>query len=351
MSEVRRTLVIQLRELGDTILTTPLFRQLRRIHPQSEIDMVCQRSNRRLVEHHPLISQIFELKRKAGAGEFLAFASKLRQRNYDLIVDAQSLPKTAILARLAAGRRRVGFRVGWLRDRLCYTHPYRSPPFDFSSRNKLLLLQDDRVDPDDVRLEFYVSDEDKAAAARFREEHFRAPVVAIYGITRFEHRRWPAPKLASIADRLAEQGYQPFLIYGPGEESLARELADQMRCAPLLDYRMPSIPVLKEILTGCELLVGNDGGPKHFANAAGIPTVVVMDGVSAVRWTPRNRPDQRVVRPRVEVPEDYVCGKVLDVASLAEISVDAVWEQIEELARRDLIQFGARRRQVASCLE
>jgi ADP-heptose:LPS heptosyltransferase len=94
-------------------------------------------------------------------------------------------------------------------------------------------------------------------------------------------------------------------------------------------------------------LVGTDGGPKHFANAAGIPTVVVMDGLSAVGWTPRNRQDQRVLRPRVEVPQDHVCGTVLDVKSLAEISVDAVWEQIEELARRKLIRFAACQEQVA----
>ena len=337
MSDVRRTLVIQLRELGDTILTTPLFRQLRRIHPQGEIDMVCQRSNRALVEHHPLISQTFELQRRAGVKEFLALALKLRRRKYDLIVDAQSLTKTALLTRLAAGGTRIGFHHRWLRNRLCYTHPYRSLAFEYSSRNKLMLLQDDRVDLDDVHIEFYVSDEDKAAAAGFRNKYFQAPVVAIYGITRFEHRRWPAAKFANIADRLAERGFQPFVVYGPGEESAAREIADQMRCNPLIDYAMPSIPVLKEILTGCEFLVGNDGGPKHFANAAGIPTVVVMDGVSAVHWTPRNRQDQRVLRPRVDLPQDHVCGRVLDVESVADISADAVWEQIEKLASRELI--------------
>lgn len=347
MSDVRRILVIQLRELGDTILTTPLFRQLRRIYLHAEIDMVCQRSNRPLLEHHPLISETFELPRKAGVRDFLAFASKLRQRKYDVIVDTQSLPKTALLTRLAAGRKRLGFRNRGIRNRLCYTHPYRPPPFEYSSRNKLLLLQDERVDLDDVQLDFCVSDEDKAAAARFRNEYFQAPVVAIYGVTRFEWRRWPVAKLANIADRLAERGFQPFLVYGPGEESIAREIADQMRCEPLIDYAMPSIPVLKEILTGCELLVGNDGGPKHFANAAGIPTVVVMDGESAVRWTPANREDQRVVRPRADVPRDDVCGNVLDVNTIAEIDIDAVWKQIEELAARDLIQLGGSCQQVA----
>lgn len=342
MSDVWRILVIQLRELGDTILITPMIRQLGQLHPQAEIDFVCQRSNRPIIEHHPLVSQIFELQRGAGIKEFLTLANRLRSCKYDLIIDAQSLSKTALLTRLAAGRTRIGFQGRGFRNRLCYTHPYKREPFEYSSRGKLRLLQDDRIDPDDVRLEFYVSDEDKAAAAGFRNKYFQAPIAAIYGVTRFEHRRWPAAKLAELADRLAEQGFQPFLIYGPDEKTLARELADQMQCDPLIDYPMPSIPVLKEILTGCEFLVGNDGGPKHIANAAGIPTIAIMDAVSAVHWTPRDRSDQRVLRPRGEVPKDCVCGKVLDVESLAEISVDAVCEEIDEL-----IQLEIQRKQVA----
>lgn len=347
MSDVGRILVIQLRELGDTIVTTPMLRQLHRLHPDATIDMVCQSANRQLVEHHPLVSRTFELRRGAGAHEFLGVARQLRGQRYDLIVDSQSLPKTALLSRLAGGRERIGFRRRWLCNRVCYTRPFRSPPCEYSGRNRLMLLQDDRVDLEDLRVEFFVSDEAKLNGMRFRETYFHAPVVAIYGATRFEYRRWGANKLANIADRLADRGYQAFLVYGPGEEHWARQIATAMRHTPLIDYPMPSLPELKEILTGCELFVGNDGGPKHFANAAGIPTVTVMDGVSAVYWTPPNRPDQRAVRLRADVVNDRVAGTVSDADDLTSIHEDEVWHEIEALASLGLINLESRYEHVA----
>ena len=329
---VKRILVIRLRELGDSLLTTPMIRQLGRLYADAKIDVLCQRTNRLIFEHNPHISEIFELPRKTGM--FLRVARQMRGRSYDIVVDPQSLPKTALLTRLTGAPRRIGFRKRWLRNRLCYTHPYRLNQLEYFARSYLKLLQDDRVDLDDVHLDFPVSDADREEARQFRDTWFKSPVAALFGVGKSEgdYRLWPSAKMAELGDRFAEAGFQPFLVYGPGQEAAARNIASQMHCEPIVDYPMPSFCVLKEILSGCDVFVGNDGGPKHLGTVAETPTVTLFhNSHKAVIWNPPQNPRHRIVATECGLSRDLVVGDLADVDQLAEVSVNAVWKQVQAL--------------------
>ena len=106
---------------------------------------------------------------------------------------------------------------------------------------------------DNVSLDFYVDEqdrqqaEDSAAAGSVRRwPRFRS--------ARDHTRRWPSEHFAAIADRLADRGFQPYLVFGPGEQQAAREIAARMRSAAL-DYEPLPLPVLKETLAACSLMV------------------------------------------------------------------------------------------------
>lgn len=324
-----RILLIRLRELGDTLLMTPLVRQAARIHPQAEIDVVCQSSNRCVFACNPAISRTFIMPRHASVTEFLSIASELRRRRYDLVIDLQGLPKTALLARLTCGRERAGFRNRGWRNGLCYTQVHPMVMDEYAARRNLRLLADDRVDFDDLDLDFPVHPDVETAADAFCRKYFRPPVAAIFGICRFGRRAWAADKTAAVADRLAGLGLQPWLVYGPGEEDAARRIAERMRHPALLDYEMPSFTELRALLARCRLFFGNDGGPKHVAVAAGTPTVTVYHAGQAVRWSPARTHRHRVVCTRPRPGASAVIGRVTDAASIDKIPIAAVWSEIE----------------------
>lgn len=321
-------LVIRLRELGDTLLTTPVLRQLRRLHPAARIDVLCQEASRRILEHNPHVDETFVLPRKAGAAAFLAVAAQLRRRRYDLVVDVQSLPKTALLARMIGGRVRIGYRKPGWRNRLCYTLPHRQQDGEYAARQHLRLLQDERVDYDDVGLDFDVGPRSLAAADDFVRRHLRPPFAAIFGICRFGVRAWPADKTAAVADRLAALGIQPFLVYGPGQEEAAAGIAARMRHRAVHGYVPPDFPTLRAILGRAELFFGNDGGPKHAAVAAGIPTVLVSDAMHATGWAPPNAPRHRVAVTRPYPGAAPLVGTFSDSDRLADVPVSAAWREV-----------------------
>lgn len=331
---MKKILLIRLRELGDTLMVTPLIRQLKRIYPESSIDVVCEPRSAPILEHHPLVDDLLLLNRASTCGESVTLLRELRSRRYDLAIDSQSLPKTAILTRLSGAKRRVGFKRRGVRNRLCYTAPYRTSikSVEYIAITNLKLIQDERVDLADLQPDFYICDADRDKAERFCHEYFRGPVVAVSPTSRFSYRRWPLEKFAELADRLVDRGFQPFLVYGPGEEGqLALQVARKMRHAAVVDYPMMSFPVLKGIMERCVLFTGLDGGPKAIARACGLPTLTLYGLVHPEGYTDPSSPDQRFIATRPDSRPMPVQGGCTNYATLSEIPVDVVWSEIERL--------------------
>jgi ADP-heptose:LPS heptosyltransferase len=331
-----RILLIQLRQLGDTLMSTPLIRQLPRLYPGAEIDVLCENANACILQNNPQVSGIEKLPRGASVPYFLRLAARLRRRRYDIVIDAQSLVKTAMLAWMTGARRRIGFhRRG--RHRL-YTHPFQVTTMEYAAVHKLRMLQHDGVDLEDVAIDFPVDQRSKLEAATFCKRYFCPPVAAIYGVSRHASRIWPAAKFAEIGDRLARCGFQPYLVHGPGEEQAARSVSKLMRHPALIDCPTLSFPALKEVIASCALMVANDGGPKHLAVAARTPCVTLYEnGFEAAGWNPPRRPDTRVVVTRRRAKPQTVEGTFTDADVLADIKVDAVWAEIQLLIERGYV--------------
>ena len=324
----KRILVIRLRELGDTLLTTPLIRQLSRLNPDAQIDVLCQTSNHVIFDDNPYVTETFVLERKASAGRFLKLAKTLRERRYDLLIDSQGLPKTALLARLVGGEERVGYRNRGWRNQLCYTHPLRQRPLEYAACSHLRLAIDSRVDYSDLSLDFFVDEESEDAARKFSYRYFAGPTVAIFGVDRHGYRNWPEMKTAELADKLSDQGLQPWLVYGPGQESKAKKIALCMRRQAICGYEIPSFSTLRAIFSRCVLCVGSDGGPMHAARAAGIPTVTISTTAHALTWVPANDRCHRVVGVGSSEEFGKRPGVFTAARSLDEIDVDDVMNEV-----------------------
>lgn len=336
---VNRVLVIRLRQLGDTLLVTPALRQLKRAYPNARIDVLCESGNRCIFENHPAVSNCLLLRKGAPAKEYLAMAWQLRRNRYDLIVDSQSLPKTAILSRLAGGRKRVGLGAKWGRGRITYTHPYFEPSdfLDYAGQQNLKLIQDPKINIDDTRLELVLSESDRELGDEFAKTHFKTPTVAMYATGRasFRHARyWSEEKFAELGDWLHDSGFQVFMAYGPGEErELAVRVANRMKTPPLLDYPSLSFPQLGSVIRHCQLYVGCDGGPKHLAAAFGVPSISLFGMIHPERWTDVSDPKQQYLATRQYQGATHRSESCLEIDQIHDIPVSAVIEQIKNLGK------------------
>lgn len=101
-----------------------------------------------------------------------------------------------------------------------------------------------------------------------------APVVAIHPGATDPRRRWPAAFFGVVAAACAADGCQVLVLGTADERALADEVvaaAGSARVASVAGRL--SLGTLAALLVRCAVLLGNDSGPRHLAQALGTPTV------------------------------------------------------------------------------
>jgi ADP-heptose:LPS heptosyltransferase len=287
---IRRILLIRLHHLGDVLLTTPAIRALRGAFPDAAIDFVTRGPAVELLAGHPGVDAV--LPYGAGVRGEIGVLREVRRRGYDAVVDFHSTPGSALLAWASRAPVRVAVRGRGPRNRL-YTHlgPSGHGRTTYMPLRFLELLEPLGVPPvehPDLSLDAAIGEEDRAWAAR---EWARLglpesePVVALSAVARDPRKQWGVARWAAVADALAEAGARVLLTHGPGEEEQVRAVAEAMRHAPVRGHAPTTVRQLAALFARCALWLGNDGGAKHLAVAAGVPTVSVIRAGEATVWT------------------------------------------------------------------
>ena len=281
----RRILLVQIRRLGDTLLTTALLPDLRRAFPDATLDFLTRPALAALLQEHPLVSECVRYDRTRPFGMW----SAVRARSYDWIVDSESSPRSALLSLASGAPVRVGWAVrAWGR---LYTHRVsrrsgRPPEYVVSDRQRLLEAMGVPVAPARPRL--YLTAEELAIgrdALRALGAPAGVPWVGLLLSAGSVSKEWPVERFAELADSLAALGVAPVLFHMPGDEpKLARFTAATRAAtvAPGADVRQ-----FVRMLAACAAFVSGDTGPAHAATALDVPTVTVFGPSDPRGWSPQ----------------------------------------------------------------
>lgn len=323
-----RFLIVRLGALGDIIHALPVAAALREAFPAARIDWLVSERHRAILDYVPVIDRrvVLERRREARASSGATATSwravaqaiaELRQADYDVAFDLQGLLKSSILARGSGARRVVGFSVRHLRERwahLFYTETIE-PPTDVHLVDKNLALLA-AVGLRDLPKRFPLgvgaggageaggaggtSDFGLSACpaeARKREGGTSDDAfVLINPGAGWPNKRWPPEWFGVIADRLrANHGLASVVLWGPGEEALARTVVESSRGAARL-APPTGIGDMIVLARAASLLVSGDTGPLHIAAAVGTPVVGIYGPTNPARNGPWNPADLCVSR-------------------------------------------------------
>lgn len=325
-SEPCRILLILPTWVGDVVMATPFIESLFARFPDADISFVLHRHLAPLLQGSPWDGQHYYWAKKGSSSEAKqarkALVAALRAQQFDLAVTLPNSFRSAWLCWQARAKRRVGFdRDG---RRLLLTDPIPVPNRASASerrasitksRFKPLPLVDyyavlaERLGcarPGDHLQLFTDIAEDEAVARRLTAQGFQPtqPLVVICPGANFGASKcWSPARFAQVADALVAAHDACIAISpGPGEEPLAQAIAEAMQTPSLL-LAAPCLTLgeLKSLIASCDLLLGNDTGPRHFGRAFDRHRVTIF-GPTEERWTETSHGRERIVR--VQVP----CG-------------------------------------------
>lgn len=280
----KRILLIQIRRLGDMVITSALLDDLRAVFPAARIDFMTREALAPVLGEHPLINETLAYDRRRPLQMWRA----TRPRRYDWIIDSESSPRSALLTRASGASVRVGWGVtGW---KMLYTHRVsrrsgRPPEYVVLDRQRLLEAVGVPVSWRRPRL--YLTDIERTSG-----ESALQALGAPNGVPRAgmllsagnRAKEWPVEHFAAVANGLAAQGAWPVVFEMPGDVELVARLraaAPGIAVAAGRDLR----PFMR-MLSACGVFVSGDTGPVHVATALDVPTVTVFGPEDPAGWSP-----------------------------------------------------------------
>ena len=343
-ASVRSILVLRLRAFGDTLLTTPTLRGLKAAFPNAKLSIVLEPSMAQAVKGLPYLDEIIPFdrlgnKKKGPLRELfatVAFWRFLRARKFDLVVDVLGTPRTAAMALATGAPVRVGFafRV----RRWAYTLVHQP-----SKRRKYIAdytadaLRVMGFQPDSLELDFVVGSGAQAAVDQWLSDQDLASglrPLLVQGAGGWELKRYPLDLMAqAVRLALGTSGRKAVFLWGPGEESMARELA-ALTGAGSLVAPPTNFEGMGALLKRGACLLTNDNATKHLAVACGCPSVTVFGPTSDIAWHPAGDPRHVSVKLDLDcMPcEAMTCGRG-DLACLKTLPPQKVADSVRALLR------------------
>ena len=354
----KRLLIVRTDKIGDVTLSLPVVSALKRIFPDSSVDMLLSPLTGELVSGHPHVSEIVADEEKGihkNLSGFLRLVALLRSRKYHLAVLLHPTFRLALALFLAGIPRRIGSGYRWYQflftDKI-YEH--RRSALKHEVEYNLNMLYSLGGEVEHVRFNIRVLPEAiRKIDSRLRQSGLKSSerFIILHPGSGGSARDWPAHKFAELGDSLMnELNFGVILTGNRDEAALVSEVSRRMKQKPLLETCDLTLKEYIALIQRSHLFVSNSTGPMHIAAAIGTPVIALFPPIvhcGPRRWGPYGK-GHRVIMPRVppckrcirESCQYYDCMEGIPVAEV----FAAARRVLEEWRYRGALKNDSRKR-------
>ncbi|HWY68491.1 MAG TPA: lipopolysaccharide heptosyltransferase I [Terriglobales bacterium] len=325
-----RILIVRLSAMGDIIHAMPAVAGLRAQFPDSRIDWAIEErwsplltsraisdTSASISPEQPLVHFVHQVHMRRWRQhpfssitreEMRALRSRLRDLNYDHVIDLQGAIRSALLTKVSGARVRAGaMHPRELPARWWYNVKARTPGRHVVDQAAEIVSAAVGRSLDPIQPPFPVSPEAEHWADELTGASSGSFAIVNPGAG-WGAKCWPAERYGALVRTLGEHGIKVLVNAGPGEKNLAYEVVQgNEKSAQVVEC---SLLQLIAICRRAALFVGGDTGPSHLANALGTPAVAIFgptdparNGPYAGRYVVLRSPESKRDHSRRRQPE------------------------------------------------
>jgi ADP-heptose:LPS heptosyltransferase len=293
-----RILVIRLDAMGDLIMSSPIFRELKMCFPESKITAIVQEKQREVLEGNPYVSEVICV----GSGRrgwilqrlrkqialTMTYFGHLRNMRFDLVLNPRlqyDFYGARYLTRLVAGNVTVEYATKASNDDLPVEPSRRGftritvlprPKPQLEVLSNIGMVEYVTGKPCSSLPALYPAEGDKAFARRLCIAGEPGTIRLAIGFdAAAEIRKWPLERWAEVINRLGETvPISVFVIFPQPKAAEGRELGSMVRTRATL-VGGATLRQLAALLELCDLYIGPDSGLAHMAAASNCAPVIV----------------------------------------------------------------------------
>jgi heptosyltransferase-1 len=283
-----KILIVKLSSLGDVLHMFPAVSDLRRHFPGAEIHWLVEPAFAEAVSWHSAVNKVITIPLRAHKKiwwKLPALLNKLRRQlkaeNYDIVLDAQGLVKSALLSRLS-GVEVFGFAAEIAREPLAaklYHKTASVPPgLHVIEKNRQLIAKiftAEITSPADFGLDKFRQEQMQAKSSAVSIEITDQPYMVLLHGTTWNSKYWPEDSWVELIQLLGQKGWRCVLPWG---NEIERQRAYRLQArggehAQVLPKL--SLTELMSILLHARGFVSVESGIGHLAAALDVPGVML----------------------------------------------------------------------------
>jgi lipopolysaccharide heptosyltransferase II len=339
--KVRRVLVVRLRSIGDTVLTTPSLFALRRFLPAVQLDVLLEDWAAPVLDGFEQVNNVITLERKSTTSRARA-ARQIRAARYDVVYNLHGGTTATLLTRATGAPHRVGFahyQYGRLHNHLAPSPLLLWGKAKAHSVEQQLALIGWTGVPVSDRPPTHVAVTESASAsvsAKLRAAGLEEATsfAMVHPAAAFDTKQWATEKFARVVDDLKARGLPTVAVVAANEAQIIDRLKN-CSSTPVIALTDLSLPEVTALSARARLFVGNDSGIAHIAAAAGAPSVVIFGSSNVAHWRPWATAPAEVVLEEMECQpcHGYFCEKFEQPECILRVPVERVTAAIERVLR------------------
>jgi len=300
--DIKSILVIKLRNIGDVLLMSPLFSNLREHFPQARICALVNSGTDAMLTKNPCIDHIYVYDRSTKKAPLsrritheLGLLLALRRERFDLVLNLTEGDRGALAALASGAATRIGVDAlgrGFSGKNRIFSKTLAPPPANMHTVDvDLRMLEAIDLPITRKKVSFHFDDRDAAAASsRLAATGFEPKRFFLAHCTsRWMFKTMPPATAARLLDLLREATGLPCLITSSPERKELDYLAEVQRHTRSGNLPVFSDLTLKELgalIHMARFFTGVDSAPMHMAAAMDVPVLAVFGPTTVRAWGP-----------------------------------------------------------------
>ncbi|MSP53150.1 MAG: glycosyltransferase family 9 protein [Gammaproteobacteria bacterium] len=311
MQQPTKFLVIQLRQIGDVLISTTVCETLKKNFPTAQVDYMVYPYAEAIVKNNPAIDNIIVVPNGMGKGALRKMWGALkfiRRQKYDYAIDIVNTPKSGWITALSGAKVTIG--RGSKKIRQCFydikvaddKNFLATVSASYSVKNRLLLLTPISKNLQwIVRYQVYLSAQELTNARDLMLQagiNSSRPIFFFMPGCRAPDRdpgrnQWPVDYFVTIMNHCIEKYQAQIITYpGPGQlvqvEALRKEIKQPQN---FFIFKNGNLRESAAMIAQSDLYIGNDTAPHHVAMGFDTPSVATFaPRINYRDWQPGDAP-------------------------------------------------------------
>ena len=296
-----KILVINIKFLGDLIVSTPGLRALRKAKPQDEIVFLLRKGFVDVLADNPNIDRIITfdpgMKGNSGLQKFnqgIEFIKKIRDEKFDVVIALHPGDRIAFWswfsgAKLSIAPRKQSF--GFLFNKPVYVEEDSISYLEYY--NKIFESYIGKIDS--TKTEFFIPEKDETWADNFlADSNVKTDniLIGIHPGASEPTKIWQSKNFVELINRLREnENIKVLLIEGPQDKNVFEEIKDKLDNQDFILFQSTCITKTAALIRKCNLFITHDTGTRHLSVAVETPVLALLPEDNLKYWNFYNQND------------------------------------------------------------